>query len=123
MTKEQAIKTCEIIKRNKKFNLCNKIDNNDVKAIEEVLNLIQQLQEENKQKTSLYKRTMNELRRVDEELAEKETIIENAINEVENLRQDFSEDVQPDFVRILEILKNKKSYRLVNNTSKTKHKK
>lgn len=102
MTKEQE-KSIEILKETQDSYLKDELD----LAIEEVLNLIQQLQEENKQKTSLYKHTMNELRRVDEELAEKEIIIENAINEVENLRQYFSEDLQPDFISILEILKNK----------------
>lgn len=78
------------------------------KDIQTVLNLIQQLQEEKKQKDSLYERTMNGLRQVESELAEKEKIIENAINEVENLRQYFSEDLQVEFISILEILKNKK---------------
>lgn len=42
------------------------------------------------------------------ELEKKDKIINNTINEIEKLRQDFSEDLQPDFIRILEILKDKK---------------
>ena len=41
------------------------------------------------------------------ELEKKDKIINSAINEIENLRQYFSEDLQSDFVRILEILKDK----------------
>lgn len=41
-------------------------------------------------------------------LEKKDEIINNAIIEIENLRQYFSEDLQPDFIRILEILKDKK---------------
>lgn len=41
-------------------------------------------------------------------LKKKDEIINNAIIEIENLRQYFSEDLQPDFIRILEILKDKK---------------
>lgn len=36
-----------------------------------------------------------------------EEIIDNAINEVEKIRQYFSEDVQVEFIRVLEILKDK----------------
>lgn len=38
----------------------------------------------------------------------KDEIINKAINEIESLREYFSEDLQPDFIRILEILKDKK---------------
>ena len=41
-------------------------------------------------------------------LEKKDEIINNAIIEIENLRQYFSEDLQPDFIGILEILKDKK---------------
>lgn len=108
MTKEQEKKI---------LNIDNKLDmtSNDETTISLLYQkadlleeIIQQLQEENKQKDSLYEHTINELRRVDSELAEKEKIIENAINEVENLRQYFSEDLQVEFITILEILKNKK---------------
>lgn len=43
-----------------------------------------------------------------EEIKKKNKIINDTIIAVENLRQYFSEDLQPDFIRILEILKNKK---------------
>lgn len=52
-----------------------------------VLNLIQEQQEENKKK---------------------DKIINNAIVEIEDIRQYFSEDLQPEFIRVLEILKDKK---------------
>ncbi|MDO4282368.1 MAG: hypothetical protein Q4D02_01915 [Clostridia bacterium] len=43
------------------------------------------------------------------ELEKRDNIINNTIDEVECLRQYFSEDLQPDFIRILEILKDKKA--------------
>ena len=42
------------------------------------------------------------------EIEKKDKIINNAIIEIEKFRQYFSEDLQPDFIRILEILKDKK---------------
>ena len=42
------------------------------------------------------------------ELDEKVKIINKTIEKIEILRQYFSEDLQPDFIMILEILKNKK---------------
>lgn len=42
------------------------------------------------------------------ELEKKDKIINNSINEIEKIRQYFSEDLQVEFIRILEILKNKK---------------
>lgn len=50
---EEAINVCERIIKNRKFNLCSKVDDNDMKAIKTVLNLIQQLQEENKQQDKI----------------------------------------------------------------------
>lgn len=43
-----------------------------------------------------------------EELKKKDKIIDNSINEIEKIRQYFSEDLQVEFIRILEILKDKK---------------
>lgn len=43
-----------------------------------------------------------------ETIEKKDKIIDDTIIAVENLRQYFSEDLQPDFIIILEILKNKK---------------
>lgn len=57
---------------------------------ETVLSMLQEQQEENKKK---------------------DKIINNAIVEIENIRQYFSEDLQPEFIRVLEILKDKKSNR------------
>ena len=42
------------------------------------------------------------------ELEKKDKIINDSIKEIEIFRQYFSEDLQPDFIRILEILKDKK---------------
>lgn len=42
------------------------------------------------------------------DLKKKNETINNAITEIETLRTYFSEDLQPDFIRILEILKDKK---------------
>lgn len=41
-------------------------------------------------------------------LEKKNKMMDNAITEVQNLKQYFSEDLQPDFIRILEILKDEK---------------
>ena len=67
------------------------LSNNDfkyeIRAMQTVLNLIQEQQEANKKK---------------------DKIINDAITEVENIRQYFSEDLQPEFIGVLEILKDKK---------------
>ena len=42
------------------------------------------------------------------EIEKKNKIIDNSINEIEKIRQYFSEDLQVEFIRILEILKDKK---------------
>lgn len=84
MTKEQAIKTCEIITRNKKFNLCNEIDNNDVKAIEEVLNLIQQLQKETEEYKELYHKALSYLVVADKENIEKDKKVNKILNRLDN---------------------------------------
>ena len=41
-------------------------------------------------------------------IEKQDKIIDKAINEIEILRQDFDESLQCDFIRILEILKDKK---------------
>lgn len=43
-----------------------------------------------------------------EEIEKKDKIINNSINEIEKIRQYFSEDLQVEFIRVLEILKDKK---------------
>ncbi len=48
------------------------------------------------------------IKTLQKELEKKDKIINNAINEIETLRTYFSEDLQPDFIKILEILKDKK---------------
>lgn len=45
---------------------------------------------------------------LEKENKKKDKIIDNAITEVENIRQYFSEDLQTEFIRVLEILKDKK---------------
>lgn len=42
------------------------------------------------------------------ELEKKDMTINNAINAIENLRQDFADNLQSDFILIIEILKNSK---------------
>lgn len=54
------------------------------------------------------KETIKQITAVLNLLEKKDEIINNAIIEIENLRQYFSEDLQPDFIGILEILKDKK---------------
>ena len=52
-----------------------------------------------------FKRQEKQIRELQKENEEKDKKIDNAINEVENIRQYFSEDLQPEFIRVLEILK------------------
>ena len=85
MNEEEAIenvkKQLEGIKKANECGLATRGEfNKDIEALETVLNLLEK----------------------------KDKIINNAIIEIENLRQYFSEDLQPDFIRILEILKDKK---------------
>lgn len=92
MTKEQeeVIKECNEIIGNFKSattELTKDIFPKKAQAIETVLNMLQEQQEENKKK---------------------DKIINDAITEVENIRQYFSEDLQPEFIEVLEILKDKK---------------
>lgn len=88
MTKEQG-ETIEILKQD--LELAKKEDVIDIDVLtgylEIALNLIQEQQEANKKK---------------------DKIINDAITEVENIRQYFSEDLQPEFIGVLEILKDKK---------------
>ena len=94
---EEEKKAIEIVKKikNMKFKVTSSfyssgtvsLNIEEKEAIDTVLNLITKLEKENE---------------------EKDKQINNAINEVENIRQYFSEDLQPEFIRVLEILKNKK---------------
>jgi hypothetical protein len=93
MTKEQeeAIEIIDkMIKSYIEADECG-LSNNDfkheIRAMQTVLSMLQEQQEENKKK---------------------DKIINNAITEVENIRQYFSEDLQPEFIGVLEILKDKK---------------
>lgn len=122
---EEDIKRCKKI-ITKKFNLDYSIDNVDKEAIENVLAEYRRLKQENeelttnnfKQKNELeikrreyqetYKDVRDELKELRTENEKKDKIINNAIDEVENIRQYFSDDLQPEFIRILEILKDKK---------------
>lgn len=132
MNEEEAIKNVkeqlEGIKKANECGLATKGEfNKDIEAIETVLNLLEKKDEEiEKYKMMLAEncaRTLNsnlkqkhkheeDLEALHlgwkEEIEKKDEIINNAIIEIENLRQYFSEDLQPDFIRILEILKDKK---------------
>ena len=73
---ENVKKQLEGIKKANECGLATRGEfNKDIEALETVLNLLEK----------------------------KDKIINNAIIEIENLRQYFSEDLQPDFIRILEI--------------------
>lgn len=132
MNEEEAIKNVkeqlEGIKKANECGLATKGEfNKYIEAIESVLNLLEKKDEEiEKYKMMLAEncaRTLNsnlkqkhkheeDLEALHlgwkEEIEKKDEIINNAIIEIENLRQYFSEDLQPDFIRILEILKDKK---------------
>ena len=109
MTKEQeeAISTMkhwiDYEKRNK-----DKIQKADelINIQETVLSMLQ----EQKEKIAKYEKIYKEYDcyRWVKELDKKDKIINDAITEVENIRQYFSEDLQPAFIRVLEILKDKK---------------
>lgn len=80
-----------------------------------ILNLIDKLQKENEKKDKqiekdreLKQRLCKEVNQVYNEAEQKDKIINNAIVEIENIRQYFSEDLQPEFIGVLEILKDKK---------------
>ena len=80
-----------------------------------LLNLIQKQKEEIEKKNRQLKERTNRINNLEKECQKyfeqginKDKIIDDAIIEIEKLRQYFSEDLQPDFIRILEILKDKK---------------
>lgn len=115
MNKEEAIKQ---LKKHKQEIDKQYISSRYSKAIEVALNLIQtQDKEIQLLSKKLYLCTpeipqnnhQEYVSYVDlvEKIIKQEKIIENAINEVEKIRQYFSEDVQVEFIRILEILKDK----------------
>ncbi|MFR8116879.1 MAG: hypothetical protein ACLVAK_07755 [Clostridia bacterium] len=99
MTKEQK----EVIKRLEKLVELRKNKAEQIKYdncicvtedLETVLNMLKEKDKENK------------ILKV--ELEEKDMIINNAINAIEDLRQYFADNLQSDFILILEILKNSK---------------
>lgn len=69
-----------------------------------------ELSEENKKLNKLrekYNEQYNIIKAQQAEIEKKDKMINNAITEIETLRTYFSVDLQPDFIRILEILKDK----------------
>ena len=69
-----------------------------------------ELSEENKKLNKLrekYNEQYNIIKAQQAEIEKKDKMINNAITEIETLRTYFSVDLQPDFFRILEILKDK----------------
>ena len=81
-------------------------------TITEVLNLvekkddkIEKLKKQNKLVSKEHEERFNEF---EAEIEKKNKTINNAITEIETLRTYFSKNLQPDFIRILEILKDKK---------------
>jgi histidyl-tRNA synthetase len=78
------------------------------KNIDTILNLIQKQEKEIELSNKVIDKRNQEKLKLVEILLKKNEIINNAINEIENIRQYFSEDLQPDFIKILEILKDKK---------------
>lgn len=70
--------------------------------------IINKQNEEIEKYKHLYQKTLDGAVKADRENLKKDKIIKNAITEIESLRTYFSEDLQPDFIRILEILKENK---------------
>lgn len=102
MTKEQKEQE-DVIKRLEKLVELRKNKAEQIKYdncicetedLETVLNMLKEKDKENK------------ILKV--ELEEKDMIINNAINAIEDLRQYFADNLQSDFILILEILKNSK---------------
>ena len=99
MEKKKSKMLCRRIIDNSELGLYE-IDNEDCIAIDTILyhfNLLENNIKENK----LYKSNIFNY------VESKDKIIEKAITEIETLRTYFSVDLQPDFIRILEILKDK----------------
>jgi hypothetical protein len=113
---EKAIERCnQLIK----VEHANWIGISNQVAIETVLNLIQTQQAEidilKQEKATAWEdwNIINEYceqekQKYKAEIEKKDKIIDNSINEIEKIRQYFSEDLQVEFIRILEILKDKK---------------
>lgn len=80
-----------------------KLKDNNKKLLRKLRNRVKEVKK--LEKYSLYK---TEFSNLNKQIEKKDKIIDNTINEIENLRQYFAEDLQPDFIRILEILKDKK---------------
>jgi hypothetical protein len=82
--------------------------NNLYEPAETILNLIQKQEKEIQLSNKVIDKRNQEKLELAEMLLKKDKIIDDAINEIESLRQYFSEDLQPEFIGILEILKDKK---------------
>lgn len=103
----------------KKANICTSYLKRWQNGVKVLLNLIKTQQEEieilKQEKATAWEEwnILNEYCEQEEqkykaEIEKKDEIINNSINEIERLRQYFSEDLQVEFVGILEILKDKK---------------
>lgn len=99
------------------------VDYKTSEAIETVLNLIEKQKAEIEDIKIRKERQLNRFSKYKEnienkheeiyedlvqEIEKKDNIINNSIIEIEKLRQYFSEDLQVEFIRILEILRDKK---------------
>lgn len=70
--------------------------------------VILELLKRHKEYLSEQKQDKKRIQELEKENKKKDKIIDNAIVEIENIRQYFSEDLQPEFIGVLEILKDKK---------------
>ena len=109
MTKEQE----EAISTMKHWIDCEKRNKDKIQKADELINIqetVLSMLQEQKEKIAKYEKIYKEYDcyRWVKELDKKDKIINDAITEVENIRQYFSEDLQPEFIRVLEILKDKK---------------
>lgn len=104
---EEEKKAIERIKRD--YKLAKSEDAIDIDIFTEDIKTVLNLLENKDKQIEQYQNMLatNDMLHV-LECEKKDKIINNAIVEIENLRQYFSEDLQPDFIRILEILKDKK---------------
>lgn len=84
---------------------------NEKEAIEDLKNSIKYAKNCCREDTYVNQETiyiiLNLVQKQQEEIEKKDKTIKNAITEIESLRTYFSEDLQPDFIRILENIKRK----------------
>lgn len=88
------------------------MNDEEIKAIERLNRILIAESTTNNIGTKVYisdlRTVLNLIEKQKAEIEKKDNIINNSIIEIEKIRQYFSEDLQVEFIRILEILRDKK---------------